>query len=111
MRDYCQKYPTDPGEHDINEEDVAILLNHKWAEHALQTEEKLKTDVGIPTYGTCSICWNSGPVYMKCIECGAVGYQVMHFRHYIRDSQTIAKLLGNKHKIAKANRLQHWIRT
>ena len=59
IRDYCKKYPADQGGQDINEEDVARPSNHKWAAGRLEVDERRKTVVGIPTYGTCSICWNS----------------------------------------------------
>ena len=111
IRDYCKKYPNDQGDQNINEEDVARPTNHKWVKDRLEAEEKRKTVVGFPTYGTCSICWKSGPAYKKCIKCGVVEYQVVNFRDYILDSQKIAELLGNDHEVAKANRLQHWLRT
>jgi hypothetical protein len=111
IRDYCKKYPNDPGDQDINEEDVARPTNHKWVEGRLEMEQRMKTVVSIPTYGTCSICWNSGPAYKQCIKCGVVEYQVVNFKDYILDSQKIAELLGNDHEVAKANRLQHWLRT
>ena len=111
IRDYCKKYPNDQGDQNINEEDVARPTNHKWVKDRLEAEEKRKTIVGFPTYGTCSICWKSGPAYKKCIKCGVVEYQVVNFRDYILDSQKIAELLGNNHEVAKANRLQHWLHT
>ena len=101
IRDYCKKYPNDPGDQDINEKDVARPSNHKWAEHGLEKAEKWKTVVGIPTYGTCSICWNIGPAYKKCTECGVVEYQVVNYMHYILDSQTIARLLEINTKLQK----------
>ena len=70
IRDYCKKYPNDQGDQNINEEDVARPTNHKWAKDRLKAEEKRKTVVGFPTYGTRSICWNSGLAYKKCIKCG-----------------------------------------
>jgi hypothetical protein len=111
IRDYCKKYPADQGNQDINEEDVARPSNHKWAAGRLEVDERRKTVVGIPTYGTRSICWNSGLAYKKCIEYGLVEYQAVNWKHYILDSQKISELLGNKHEVAKANRLKHWLQS
>jgi hypothetical protein len=110
VKGYCKKYPNDPGDQDIHEEDVARPSNHKWAE-VRKHKMKVVSTVGIPTYGTCRICWNSGPAYKMCKECGLVEYQVVVYKKYILDSQKIAELLGKQHETAKANRLQHWIRT
>ena len=110
VKNYCKKYPNDPGDQDIHEEDVARPSNHRWAERQ-KHDMKVTSTVGIPTYGTCSLCWNSGPAYKMCKKCGLVEYQVVVYDKYILDSQTIAELLGKQHETAKANRLQHWIRT
>jgi hypothetical protein len=110
VKGYCKKYPNDPGDQDIHEEDVARPSNHKWAEKGNHNWKVVST-VRIPTYGTCGICWNSGPAYKMCKECSLGEYQVVVYNNYILDSQKIAELLGKQHETAKANRLQHWIRT
>jgi hypothetical protein len=111
VRDYCRKYPDDPGDEDIHDEDVVRPPNHKWATREEMRTVKFKSIVGFNTYGTCGVCWSSGPVFKTCIQCDNDKYQIVSHGKYDMDSQTIAILLNKRHEIAKANRTQNWTRT
>jgi hypothetical protein len=57
---YCLKYPTDPGDQNINEEDVVRgPQNHKCSDYEESKEWKFISTTGLPTYGTCEFCWAS----------------------------------------------------
>jgi hypothetical protein len=118
VRDYCSKYPTtDPGDQDINEENVVRPQKHKWADkeditRSWRLDANRKSSAVFLTYRTCGTCWTSGPVcYKKCSRCDLEEYQAVQCNNYILDSQTIAKKLGKHHKIAKTSHKQNWLRT
>jgi hypothetical protein len=59
VKDYCKKYPNDPGDQDINERDVVRPRNHLWADQEeISSWRKFidrKSNIYIPTYGLCSV--------------------------------------------------------
>jgi hypothetical protein len=110
----CLKYPNDPGDQNIKDEDVVRPVNLKWTDQGnpkWRQDANRKSVVGLLTSGTCHLCTASGPAYNLCIFCSSGQYQTLHYGEYILDSQTVADRFGACHKTAKANRTQNWIRT
>jgi hypothetical protein len=111
---YCRKYPDDPGDQLINDEDVVQPENHLWADH---TESKKwrssidrKGNTCSTTYGLCNNCYISGPINMECIN-GCGEYKAVQHGNYAFDCQTVAEKLGKNHTKAMASRKQKWLRT
>ena len=76
----------------------------------------METMEGPPTYGTCRMCYSSGPIGMDCICCEKPGTQYLMLMtvNGIKDIITIdaewfAGVVGGDHKIAKADRMHQWV--
>ena len=113
VKGYCLKYPNDPGDQNIKDEDFVRPPNHKWTDQGDENYKlaTTKSVVGLPMYGTCGMCTASGPAYKQCIFCTIGDYQTLYLGKYILDSQTFAKIFGASHETAKANCTQNWIGT
>jgi hypothetical protein len=113
---YCRKYPDDPGDQPLNDDDVVRPTNHLWANHEeSQTWRNAITRKSIThstTYGLCCNCYTSGPINMGCLDgCGTGEYKTVQCGNYTFDCQTIAEKLGKHHATAMAGRKQKWLRT
>ena len=113
---YCRKYPDDPGDQPINDDDVVRPANHLWANHEeSQTWRKAitrKRNTDCTTYGLCCNCYTSGPNNMGCLDgCGTGEYKTVQYGDYTFDCQTIAEKLGKHHTTAMAGQKQKWLRT
>lgn len=77
-----------------------------------------KSRARCPTYGNCSICFNSGPVGKTC-TCRHGTYTVfMAYKNdddkdkmFMLDAERFAKLFKKDHEIAMVDRTFSWIRT
>jgi hypothetical protein len=105
-------YTDDQKGKDIQDEDVVRPSNGKWtAQGSPDTGNwKEKSTGRCPTYGTCSFCYKAGPTGKKCV-CTNGEYKSLFHRRYIIDSIKIAELLEEELEVAKADRMQNWIRT
>jgi hypothetical protein len=114
IKDYCKKYPNNPGDQNIHDDDVVRPLNKKWSDSTeserCRPQLKRKSCVGLRTYGNCGSCWASGPAYKSCITCVCDEYRCVTSFGYVLDSQTLAQKLGTNHEIAIANWKQNWTR-
>ena len=63
-----------------------------------------------PTYRTCDFCFKAGPTGKKCV-CTDGEYKILFYRRTLIDSIKIAELLEEELEVAKADRMQNWIRT
>jgi hypothetical protein len=110
IKDYCKKYPNDPGDQNIHDDD-----NKKWGDTRETDFWRLEANrlscVGLLTYGNCGSCWSSGHAYKSCITCVCDEYRVVESHRHVLDSQTISEKLSTNHEISKANRKQNWTRT
>jgi hypothetical protein len=105
------KYPDDPGDQPINDDDVVLPANHLWANHEeSQTWRKTitrKSNTYCTTYGLCCNCYTSGPNNMGCLDgCTTGEYKTIQYGDYTFDCQTIAEKLGKHHTTAMAGRKQ-----
>jgi hypothetical protein len=104
VQDYCKKYPDDPGDQ-INDQDVVRPQNLKWADQNEQQEwvrDKHLSTHGVPAYGTCAVCWSSGPSYETCAECMKSHYKPLSLWEAIPDSKTFSKKMKKPNQTAKA---------
>ena len=87
---------------DIQERDVVRPSNHRWCKRGgAETEAwKQKSTQRCPTYGSCGLCFRSGPVGKVCIKHKDWKYKVIIHPLYsntdqkIFDSQTLAEIMG-----------------
>jgi hypothetical protein len=92
---YCLKYPTDPGDQNIKEEDMVVRpQNHKWADYEESMEWKFISTTGLPTYETCEFCCASGPAYKQCANCTLDEYHIVYHKDFILDYQALSKKMG-----------------
>lgn len=104
-------YTPDQEGQDIRDVDVIRPSNHRWCDRGGDEikEWKCRSNVRCPTYGSCEICYKSGPVGKDCNECppftdrGPI-YQILKNQKNILDSMTIAEMLNKGHETAKADR-------
>ena len=97
---------------DIREEDVVRPSNHKYATLAEARTFEHKSTAHCPTYGSCCMCYKSGPVGMDC-DCPRQGlYMVVFYgKGRVVDSISIAEIMGAGHQVARGNLTWGWIRT
>ena len=97
----------------IRDKDVVQPRNHM--DVVAATSEtgfwRSKTMGRCPTYGSCKLCFRSGPASKYCIECGEDWrYKIVFNDNDILNSITLAELMRTGHKPAKANQNQAWLR-
>ena len=105
-------YTNDQEEQDIRDEDVVRPANTKWTKTA-STEThgwQMKSSARCPTYGSCDHCYKAGPAGKEC-KCTHGRYKILFYRGHVIDSITVAELIGEELEVAKADRMQAWIRT
>jgi hypothetical protein len=113
VRDYKNKYPLGDRNGPICDEDVVRPRNHKWADEEEQeewrTDNYLSTNA-VATYGTCAVCWASGPNYFNCSGPNCierhVPFKPLRFGPYILDSQTFSEKMKKPHRTAAAGLIQ-----
>jgi hypothetical protein len=109
VKHYCRKYPDDPGDQPINDDDVVRPANHLWENHEeTQTWRSAKNRKSIThstTYGLCCNCYTSGPIKMGFLDgCGSGEYKTVQYGDYTFDCKTIAEKLCKHHTTAVAGR-------
>ena len=98
----------------IKDEDVVRPSNHRY----IRKEDRLergfnnwfyKSKAGHQTYGTCDICFDSGPVVTECRNCKQDQvYQVFQLGEVELDSTTLAKVLERGLKVQYAHQEYDW---
>ncbi len=105
-------YTDDQEGKDIRDEDVVRPSNGKYTKQGSpETNSWQQKSTGrCPTYGTCSFCFKAGPTGKKC-PCTNGDYLILFYRRYIINSITFGEMFGEELEVAKADRMQNWIRT
>jgi hypothetical protein len=92
----------------IKDEDVVRPSNHQYTTKEDRVERGYnnwlyKSNAGHQTYGTCDICFDSGPVMTICRKCKHDQvYQVFQFGEVELDSTTLANILERGLKVQYA---------
>jgi hypothetical protein len=103
-----------PYEGPVLASDVVRPINHRFAVQAGDETAtwKIKNTDRCPTYGSCDLCFKSGPVGKTCNLCGdSFRYRVVFYRYKILDSITIAEILEKGHEEALGDRTYRWCST
>ena len=105
-------YTDDQEGKDIRDEDVVRPSNGKYTKQGSpETNSWQHKSTGrCPTYGTCSFCFKAGPTGKKC-TCTYGNYLILFYRGHVVDSITLGEMFGEELEVAKADRMQNWIRT
>ena len=104
--------PETYGSEYIKDEDVVRPPNHKFTKRIDWTNKwTWKSMAGHATYGTCSTCFDSGPVWQTCHQCG-VGeghlYIVFCYGRHQLDSITLSESLERGLQRQRADRTCIW---
>ena len=105
-------YTDDQEGKDIRDEDVLRPSNGRYTKQGspeTKTWEQKSTG-RCPTYGTCTFCFKAGPAGKKCL-CTNGEYLILFYRSHIIDSITFGEMFGEELEVAKADRMQNWLRT
>jgi hypothetical protein len=107
IRDY---HPFTYMEEYIKDEDVVRPLNHCYTTDRDMEENWLKKSMANhQTYGTCARCFLTGPVNIKCRDCGAgFIYEIFKFGEMELDSITLAESLEREIIRQKADQEFDW---
>jgi hypothetical protein len=105
-------YTDDQEGKDIRDEDVVRPSNGKYTKQGSpETNSWQHKSTGrCPTYGTCSFCFKAGPTGKKC-TCTYGNYLILFYRGHVVDSITLGEMFEEELEVAKADRMQNWIRT
>ena len=105
-------YTNDQEGQDIRNDDVVRPANRRWTKQdSTETHDwKMKSSGHCPTYGSCDHCYKAGPAGKDC-KCTYGRYQILFYNRHVIDSITVAELIGEELEVAKADRMQAWIRT
>jgi len=104
----------------IRDEDVVRPLNHMFTpRNGKEIKDWLERTIErIPTYGSCTSCYRSGPVGKVCNACLQPGSDPSYARFLVLmtddrvlDSLTIADILEKEHVIARADEQCTWSTT
>ena len=109
-----KNYTPDQEGQAIKDKDVARPFNQRWYRQSVGTHDqemwswKWISNTSAPTYGSCGGCMRSGPLGKVCMECNdkgwETGYRMMRDGQKILDSITLAKIFGQGHEVAMADR-------
>jgi hypothetical protein len=112
-------YTPDQKGQDIRPQDIVRPINRKWA-----TLDEMRrcwgqlTNAGAPTYGSCTLCFRSGPIGRPCNQCNYPNtfYIALNYTNQLKtwvtlDSVTMSEIFHAGHETAKADRDILWLRT
>ncbi len=105
-------YTNDQEGQDIRNDDVVRPANRRWTKQdSTETHDwKMKSSGHCPTYGSCDHCYKAGPAGKEC-KCTHGRYKILFYSDHVIDSIKVAELIGEELEVAKADRMQAWIRT
>jgi hypothetical protein len=105
-------YTKDQKNQDIKDEDVVRPANHRYAmKNSAETDSwSKKSRRSCPTYGSCTRCWNCGPMGQVCKSCyRRTGLEketfiMIQYEEKIIDSIALTAIFKRFQEKAKANR-------
>ena len=100
------------GEEYIKDEDVVRPFNYKFSQKIdLTNNWKQKNTGDAQTYGTCDVCFDSGPIWQTCRFCGTPQfYATFSFGMAELDSITLSESLERGLRRQRTNRTCIWHR-
>ena len=111
-----KNYTPDQEGQDICPQDVVRPVNHIWAKASKVVTWKELSRERAPTYGSCTLCFKSGPIGGPCSECNypdknyvVLNYDDMRGHRAVLNSITMAKIFRVGHETAKADHDILWL--